>query len=105
MAGPNRKLAAALVRKTAFAAADGENAPLMSCIKISLGPDGLRGVSTNGFCIMEAKGEPPRSSSISKSLSFDSLDTMSVSSRASITVLRARRAARRQHQRLLHYGG
>ena len=38
-----------LVRKTAFAAADGENAPLMSCIKISLGPDGLRGVSTNGF--------------------------------------------------------
>lgn len=46
-----------LVRKTAFAAADGENAPLMSCIKISLGPDGLRGVSTNGFCIMEAKGD------------------------------------------------
>ena len=29
----------------------------MSCIKISLGPDGLRGVSTNGFCIMEAKGD------------------------------------------------
>ncbi len=46
-----------LVRQTAFAAADGTNAPLMSCIQIALGPDGLKGVSTNGFCIMYAKGD------------------------------------------------
>ena len=46
-----------LIRRTAFAVAEGENAPLMRCIKISLGPDGLRGISTNGFCIMEAKGD------------------------------------------------
>lgn len=46
-----------LVRQTAFVTAEGDKAPLMSCIKISLGPDGLRGVSTNGFCIMEAWGD------------------------------------------------
>lgn len=46
-----------LVRQTAFATADGAKAPLMSCIQIALGPDGLKGVSTNGFCIMEARGD------------------------------------------------
>lgn len=46
-----------LVRQTAFATADGGKAPLMSCIQITLGPDGLRGVSTNGFCVIEAKGD------------------------------------------------
>lgn len=46
-----------LVRQTAFATAVGDKAPLMSCIKIALGPDGLKGVSTNGFCIIEARGD------------------------------------------------
>lgn len=46
-----------LVRQTAFATAEGDKAPLMSCIKLNLGPDGLKGVSTNGFCIMEARGD------------------------------------------------
>jgi len=46
-----------LVRQTAFAVSQDEKAPLMSCIKLTLGPDGLRGVSTNGYCIMEAQGD------------------------------------------------
>lgn len=46
-----------LVRQTAFAAAEGDKAPLMSCIKLALGPDGLKGISTNGYCIMEARGD------------------------------------------------
>lgn len=46
-----------LVRQTAFVTAEGEKAPLMSCIKLTLGQDGLKGVSTNGFCIMEARGD------------------------------------------------
>lgn len=46
-----------LVRRTAFAAAEGDDAPLMRCIRLTLGPDGLKGVSTNGFCIVEASGD------------------------------------------------
>ena len=29
----------------------------MSCIKVALGPDGLKGVSTNGFCVVETRGD------------------------------------------------
>ena len=25
--------------------------------KVALGPDGLKGVSTNGFCVVEARGD------------------------------------------------
>lgn len=46
-----------LVRQTAFAILESKDAPLMSCIKVALGPDGLKGVSTNGFCIIEARGD------------------------------------------------
>ena len=47
-----------LVRQTAFVAMDEtDQAPLMSCIKLSRGPDGLKGISTNGYCIMEARGD------------------------------------------------
>lgn len=47
-----------LVRQTAFVAAEAtDKAPLMSCIKLALGPDGLKGISTNGYCIMEARGD------------------------------------------------
>lgn len=47
-----------LVRQTAFVAmAEDDKAPLMSCIKLALGPDGLKGISTNGYCIMEARGD------------------------------------------------
>lgn len=47
-----------LVRQTAFIAMEEmDKAPLMSCIKLALGPDGLKGISTNGYCIMEARGD------------------------------------------------
>lgn len=46
-----------LVRQTAFATLESTDAPLMSCIKVTLGPDGLKGVSTNGFCVIEARGD------------------------------------------------
>ena len=47
-----------LVRQTAFVAMEeADRAPLMSCIKLVLGPDGLKGISTNGYCIMEARGD------------------------------------------------
>ncbi len=46
-----------LVRQTAFATLESTSAPLMSCIKVALGPDGLKGVSTNRFCVVEARGD------------------------------------------------
>lgn len=46
-----------LVRQTAFAVSQDEKAPIMGCIKLTLGPDGLKGVSTNGYCIMQAQGD------------------------------------------------
>ncbi len=46
-----------LVRQTAFATLESTSAPLMSCIQIALGPDGLKGVGTNGFCVIEARGD------------------------------------------------
>lgn len=46
-----------LVRQTAFATLESTDAPLMSCIQVALGPDGLKGVGTNGFCVIEARGD------------------------------------------------
>ena len=73
-----------LVRQTAFVAMEEEDkAPLMSCIKLALGLDGLKGISTNGYCIMEARGDkdckgqsellvPARSLAVLAALSKDS---------------------------------
>ncbi len=73
-----------LVRQTAFVAMEeADKAPIMSCIKLALGPDGLKGISTNGYCIMEAWGDkdckgrselliPARSLAVLAALSKDS---------------------------------
>lgn len=73
-----------LVRQTAFVAMEeADKAPIMSCIKLALGPDGLKGISTNGYCIMEARGDkdckgqsellvPARSLAVLAALSKDS---------------------------------
>ncbi len=47
-----------LVRNTAFAAAEeGSTSPQMKCVRLQVGPDGLKACTSNGFCIMEADGD------------------------------------------------
>lgn len=47
-----------LTRNTVFAAAE-ENAqsPFMKCVRLRIGPEGLKACTSNGFCIMEADGD------------------------------------------------
>ena len=47
-----------LARSTVFAAAE-ENgqSPQMKCVRLQIGPDGLKACSSNGFCIVEADGD------------------------------------------------
>lgn len=47
-----------LARNTVFAAAE-ENtqSPSMKCVRLQIGPDGLKACTSNGFCIMEADGD------------------------------------------------
>ena len=73
----------ALTRHTVFAASSQPDAPLMGCVKLILDQTGLKGMSTNGFCITEAMGDdacqgrselliPARSLSVLAALSQDS---------------------------------
>lgn len=73
-----------LTRNTVFAAAE-ENAqsPFMKCVRLRIGPEGLKACTSNGFCIMEADGDkqckgksdlllPARSLKVLASISKDS---------------------------------
>ena len=47
-----------LARNTLFAVAeDGVPSPPMKCVRLHVGPDGLKASASNGFCIMEADGD------------------------------------------------
>lgn len=46
-----------LYRRTAFAAADSNEQPVFTCIKLSLSGDGLRASACNGACMAEARGD------------------------------------------------
>ena len=73
-----------LARNTLFAVAeDGVPSPPMKCVRLHVGPDGLKASASNGFCIMEADGDkqckgqielllPARSLKVLASLSNDS---------------------------------
>ncbi len=72
-----------LVRQTAIATASQPEAPLMGCVQLVLDQNGLKGRSTNGFCVLEAAGDdackgqsellvPVRSLAVLASLSRDS---------------------------------
>lgn len=73
-----------LARNTIFAAAEeNEQAPAMKCVRLQIGPDGLKACTSNGFCVMEADGDkqckgmselllPARSLKILASISKDS---------------------------------
>lgn len=73
-----------LAKNTAFAAAaDSSQSPQMKCVRLQIGPDGLKGCTSNGFCIMEADGDkqckgqvelllPARSLKVLASISKDS---------------------------------
>ena len=73
-----------LARNTLFAVAeDGTPSLPMKCVRLCIGPDGLKASASNGFCIMEADGDkqckgrielllPARSLKVLASLSKDS---------------------------------
>lgn len=73
-----------LARNTLFAVAeDGVPSLPMKCVRLHVGPDGLKASASNGFCIMEADGDkqckgqielllPARSLKVLASLSNDS---------------------------------
>ena len=73
-----------LARNTLFAVAEnGVPSPPMKCVRLHVGPDGLKASASNGFCIMEADGDkqckgqielllPARSLKVLASLSNDS---------------------------------
>lgn len=47
-----------LTRNTTFAAAEeSTQSPSMKCVRLQIGPDGLKACTSNGFCIMEADGD------------------------------------------------
>lgn len=46
-----------LYRRTAFAAATGNEKPVFTCIKLTLTSDGLRACACNGLCMAEARGD------------------------------------------------
>lgn len=73
-----------LARNTLFAVAEeGTTSPSMKCVRLHIGPDGLKAAASNGFCVMEADGDkqckgkielllPARSLKILASISKDS---------------------------------
>jgi DNA polymerase-3 subunit beta len=73
-----------LANNTTFAVSEDESAsPPMKCVRLTIGPDGLKAATSNGFCIMEADGDkkckgkiqlllPARSLKILASISKDS---------------------------------
>jgi DNA polymerase III sliding clamp (beta) subunit (PCNA family) len=46
-----------LVRNTVFAVSENTETPLLHCVRLSIGPDGLKASGTNSFCIIEAEGD------------------------------------------------
>lgn len=66
-----------LASQTVFAASEGDStAPLMRCVRLTIGPDGLKAAASNGFCIMEAEGDRNCKGEIQLLLPASSLKTL-----------------------------
>lgn len=66
-----------LARNTIFAAAeDSSQSPPMKCVRLQIGPDGLKACTSNGFCIVEADGDKQCKGKIELLLPAHSLKTL-----------------------------
>lgn len=65
-----------LCRRVAFAVSDDKTKPVFTCVKLSLGSDGLRAVGCNGACMTEAHGDPDCKGRISLLIPVTSLQML-----------------------------
>lgn len=66
----------AMARRTVFAVAEETDKPLMKCVNLIFSSDGLHAVGSDGFRVVNAKGESKSAGSISMLMPAESLDKL-----------------------------